>query len=149
MGNAYPDGSTGSCSTCHTRHGFSTVEARKPAACASCHLGPDHPNIEIYNNSKHGHVFNAVGADWDFSKPANEWLPGDYRARVISGTNAKSSPWAPTVGDEVEFDFDSNTNQAGATRISRDFIQGLTVTEKNINENGRTVAADTEICRQK
>ncbi len=83
------------------------------------------------------------------SVDAGDLLPGDYRARVISGTNRKNSPWAPTVGDEVEFDFDSNKNQAGATLISRDFIQGLTVTGKIINENGRTVAADTEICRQK
>ncbi|HSN70140.1 MAG TPA: multiheme c-type cytochrome, partial [Steroidobacteraceae bacterium] len=29
MGNIYPDGSTGNCSACHTRHKFSIAEARK------------------------------------------------------------------------------------------------------------------------
>ena len=49
MGNIYPDGATGSCTACHSRHKFSIAEARNPNACASCHLGPDHPNIEIFN----------------------------------------------------------------------------------------------------
>ena len=81
IGNIYPDGSTGSCGVCHTRHSFSNAEARKPYACASCHLGPDHPNIEIYENSKHGHVFKTEGHTWDFDGSPGEWQPGeDYRA---------------------------------------------------------------------
>ena len=48
MGNIYPNGSTGSCTVCHTRHRFSIAESRRPEACASCHLGPDHPDIEIF-----------------------------------------------------------------------------------------------------
>ncbi|EAR61588.1 multiheme c-type cytochrome [Neptuniibacter caesariensis] len=79
MGNIYPDGSTGSCTACHTRHKFSIAEARKPAACASCHLGPDHPDIEVFNNSKHGHVFNAEGYTWKWDSPSDGWEPGDYR----------------------------------------------------------------------
>ena len=35
MGNIYPDGSTGNCSACHTRHRFSLAESRKPAASSS------------------------------------------------------------------------------------------------------------------
>ncbi len=81
VGNVYPDGSTGSCGVCHTRHQFSNAEARKPYACASCHLGPDHPNIEIYENSKHGHIYRTEGFTWDFDGKPGEWQPGeDYRA---------------------------------------------------------------------
>jgi len=80
MGNIYPDGSTGSCTACHSRHKFSIAEARKPAACASCHLGPDHPDIEIYNNSKHGHIYNSDSQDWKWDSPPDAWEPGDYRA---------------------------------------------------------------------
>ncbi|MBL7153990.1 MAG: hydroxylamine oxidoreductase, partial [Phycisphaerae bacterium] len=43
VGRINPDGSKGSCSSCHTRHKFSLAEARKPEACGQCHLGPDHP----------------------------------------------------------------------------------------------------------
>ena len=77
-GKYYPDGATGNCTACHTRHLFAKAEARKPAACASCHLGPDHPDIEIYENSKHGQLYQSEGRTWNFDKPADNWRPGDY-----------------------------------------------------------------------
>ena len=80
MGNIYPDGATGSCNACHSRHTFDIAEARRPHACASCHLGPDHPNIEIFNNSKHGHIYNTRGDDWTWDTAPDAWEPGDYRA---------------------------------------------------------------------
>lgn len=80
MGNIYPDGATGNCGACHTRHRFSLAEARKPAACASCHMGPDHPDIEVFENSKHGQIFATEGHEWTWDSPADGWEPGDYRA---------------------------------------------------------------------
>ncbi|MFA3784008.1 multiheme c-type cytochrome [Melioribacteraceae bacterium 4301-Me] len=43
-----------SCDACHTRHTFSVEEARQPQACQTCHEGFDHPQWEMYSNSKHG-----------------------------------------------------------------------------------------------
>lgn len=43
-----------SCDSCHTRHLFSTEEARQPQACRTCHMGFDHPQWEMYSGSKHG-----------------------------------------------------------------------------------------------
>lgn len=43
-----------SCDACHTRHSFSTVEAKQPQACQTCHMGFDHPQWEMYSSSKHG-----------------------------------------------------------------------------------------------
>jgi len=43
-----------SCDACHTRHLFSTKEARQPQACQTCHMGFDHPQWEMYSASKHG-----------------------------------------------------------------------------------------------
>ncbi|WP_297444057.1 multiheme c-type cytochrome [Sulfurimonas sp.] len=80
IGNVYPDGGVGNCKSCHSIHKFSIAEARKPAGCASCHLGPDHPDIEIYNNSMHGHIFNAEGSTWKYDSAPDAWEPGDYRA---------------------------------------------------------------------
>lgn len=57
VGRLNPDGSVGSCSACHTRHKFDKAEARKPETCGQCHLGPDHPQMEIYEESKHGNVY--------------------------------------------------------------------------------------------
>jgi hydroxylamine dehydrogenase len=42
------------CDSCHTRHIFSTLEARQPQACQTCHMGFDHPQWEMYSSSKHG-----------------------------------------------------------------------------------------------
>ncbi|NOZ00562.1 MAG: hypothetical protein GXP54_01560 [Deltaproteobacteria bacterium] len=49
------------CDSCHFRHRFSPDEARHPGACATCHMGPDHPHIEMYEHSKHGIRFDIYG----------------------------------------------------------------------------------------
>jgi hypothetical protein len=53
------DGSIGTCTACHTRHTASVEVARIPRTCGQCHLGPDHSQIEIYEESKHGVLFEA------------------------------------------------------------------------------------------
>ncbi len=78
-GRINPDGSLGSCATCHTRHTFSISEARKPHTCGQCHLGYDHPQIEIYEESKHGNIYDSEGEEWNWSNLP--WRPGiDFRA---------------------------------------------------------------------
>lgn len=59
IGRINPDGSEGSCMACHARHSFSAAQARYPDTCGKCHLGPDHPQKEIYEESKHGAIFFA------------------------------------------------------------------------------------------
>src|SRR5699024_9798868 len=54
------------CDTCHTRHTFSTVESRKPQACATCHNGVDHNEYEQYMLSKHGTVYQTLGHEWNW-----------------------------------------------------------------------------------
>ncbi|MCP3898462.1 MAG: beta-ketoacyl-ACP synthase [Desulfobacteraceae bacterium] len=78
VGTIYPDGSIGTCTVCHTRHEFSISDARKPEACGACHLGPDHPNIEIYFESKHGQKYLSRGDEWNYDSAPGTWEPGDY-----------------------------------------------------------------------
>ncbi|MEQ1891805.1 MAG: multiheme c-type cytochrome, partial [Planctomycetota bacterium] len=59
IGRINPDGSEGSCAACHSRHSFSAAQARHPNTCGKCHMGPDHPQKEIYEESKHGIAFAA------------------------------------------------------------------------------------------
>ena len=56
------------CDSCHTRHRFSTAEARRPEACLTCHSGPPHPDDETYFASAHGQRYLADGSAWDWSK---------------------------------------------------------------------------------
>jgi hypothetical protein len=47
------------CDSCHSRHLFDAKQARNPVSCATCHMGPDHAQWEMYSTSKHG-VLNAT-----------------------------------------------------------------------------------------
>jgi len=59
IGKPNDDGTIGSCTECHSRHTSSVALARLPSTCGQCHMGPDHSQIEIYNESKHGVMFAA------------------------------------------------------------------------------------------
>jgi hydroxylamine dehydrogenase len=59
IGKPNDDGTIGNCTACHTRHTSSVAIARQPRTCGQCHLGPDHSQIEIYEESKHGVMFSA------------------------------------------------------------------------------------------
>ena len=57
------------------------------------------------------------------SVDGNDLIPRNalYSARIRSGGNTATAPLKRAVGDEVEFDFDSNTGEGGV-RISPTFI---------------------------
>ncbi len=76
MGRLNPDGSKGSCSACHIRHNFSRAQARMPENCGRCHMGPDHPQIEVYTESKHGIAFAAHRTRYEPLMEKKEWIPG-------------------------------------------------------------------------
>jgi hypothetical protein len=85
IGRINPDGSRGSCSACHSRHTFSASIARQPENCGKCHLGPDHPQAEIYAESKHGITYRAKIAEMNLDSPT--WILGkDYNAAPTCAT---------------------------------------------------------------
>ncbi len=103
VGRINTDGSKGSCSSCHTKHLFSKAEARKPEACAQCHLGPDHPQIEIYYESKHGAIYKAEGDKWKWDSAPGTWTAGvDYRAPTCSTCHMSGVGDVPTTHDVTE-----------------------------------------------
>jgi len=59
IGKPNDDGTVGTCTACHTRHTSSVAIARLPTTCGQCHMGPDHSQLEIYEESKHGVMFHA------------------------------------------------------------------------------------------
>jgi hypothetical protein len=79
IGRLNLDGSRGSCTACHSRHDFSPRRARQPENCGKCHLGPDHPQKEIYEESKHGIAYRDLKDDMNLN--AEQWVLGvDYAA---------------------------------------------------------------------
>ena len=97
------DGSLGSCTSCHTRHRFSVMEARKPEACGQCHLGPDHPQIEIFMESKHGDIYTAFRDTYNWNAAAGTWTPGvDYRAPTCASCHMSGSGSVMSSHDVTE-----------------------------------------------
>jgi cytochrome c553 len=106
IGRLNPDGSKGSCTACHQRHSFSQAQARQPEACGKCHLGPDHPQKEIYEESKHGIAYRANIAQMNLSSP--KWIPGqDYTAAPTCATCHMSAtaslPITHDIGDRISW----------------------------------------------
>jgi hypothetical protein len=48
IGRINPHGTKGACIAYHSKHSFRASVARQPKNCGKCHLGPDHPQKEIY-----------------------------------------------------------------------------------------------------
>ncbi len=100
IGRINLDGSLGSCSACHSRHDFSPRRARQPENCSKCHLGPDHPQKEIYEESKHGVAFRDLKEHMNLD--AKEWVLGaDYTQAPTCATCHMS---ANTKGEKVTHD---------------------------------------------
>ncbi|MFQ6007345.1 MAG: multiheme c-type cytochrome [Candidatus Zixiibacteriota bacterium] len=106
MGRLNPDGSKGSCAACHSRHSFDAALARQPENCGKCHLGPDHPQKEIYEESKHGIVYYA-NID-RMALNSSSWIVGvDYSAAPTCATchmsATKELPLTHDVGDRISW----------------------------------------------
>jgi hypothetical protein len=72
VGRPNADGSIGTCTACHARHTASVALARLPTTCGQCHMGPDHSQIEIYLESKHGVLFQAQEKLLNLSAPPDK-----------------------------------------------------------------------------
>ena len=77
IGKPNADGSIGTCTACHARHSTSIALAREPETCGQCHMGPDHSQIEIYHESKHGVLYNAQKADMNLKTPPKALTTAD------------------------------------------------------------------------
>ncbi len=80
IGRPHVDDSVGQCQKCHLRHEFSLEQARKPETCNHCHIGPDHPQWEIYQESPHGIAYMTGGDSWNWEAEAGTLTVEDFPA---------------------------------------------------------------------
>ncbi len=115
IGRLNPDGTEGSCSACHSRHSFSAAQARHPDTCGKCHMGPDHPQKEIYEESKHGIAFFANIAKMNLDSP--KWIVGeDYSAAPTCATCHMSQTPTQPVTHDIGMRISWNNRPAISTR---------------------------------
>jgi hypothetical protein len=83
------------------------------------------------------------------SVDGNNLRAGTYFAVVTSGANTVQSGMASTVGDEIEFDFDSSPNDIaqGSAPVAASFIVDGRVAAQLRDVAGNVVASGTAICR--
>ena len=88
------------------------------------------------------------------SVDANDLAPqgGTFRARVTAAGGTMTSSVQQAVGDEVEFDFDSNSNDVaeGATAIAASFITARSeadVVGELLTDAGQVVASQSVDCQ--
>ena len=112
IGRLNPDGSKGSCHACHSRHSFEAKLSRSPENCGKCHMGPDHPQTEIFNESKHGIAFHANRDKMALDKEGDWVLGKDYSAAPTCATchigsystpNGKVSGNSHDVGERISW----------------------------------------------
>jgi hydroxylamine dehydrogenase len=104
VGRPQDDGSVGQCSKCHLRHEFSLEQARKPETCNACHIGPDHPQWEIYQESPHGIAYATGGERWHWEAEPGTLTVQDFPAATcaichMSGFGATAT--THDVGDRL------------------------------------------------
>ncbi len=106
IGRINPDGTEGACTSCHSRHIFSAAQARYPDTCGKCHMGPDHPQLEVYNESKHGFTFRANMDKMNLDQP--KWIVGeDYDVAPTCATchmsATKTQPVTHDIGMRISW----------------------------------------------
>lgn len=99
IGAPAEDGSIGKCSDCHLRHEFSLEQARKPETCNHCHIGPDHPQYEIYIESYHGIAYQTGGDDWNWEAEPGTLTAADFPAPTCATCHISGFGGASTTHD--------------------------------------------------
>lgn len=104
IGKPAADGSIGECQQCHLRHEFSLEQARKPETCNACHIGPDHPQYEIFVESPHGIAYHTLGEHWNWDAEPGTLTTADFPAPTcavchISGFGSQGT--THDVGDRL------------------------------------------------
>ena len=99
VGKPAMDGSVGQCQKCHLRHEFNLTQARKPETCNACHIGPDHPQWEIYQESPHGIAYLTLGENWLWEAEPGTLTVQDFPAATCAICHMSGFGTAETTHD--------------------------------------------------
>ncbi len=149
IGRLNLDGSRGSCSACHSRHDFSPRRARQPENCGKCHLGPDHPQKEVYEESKHGVAFRDLKEHMNLD--AHDWVLGrDYTQAPtcatchMSGHTRNDGKVTHDPGDRISW-----TNRPPVSAVMDTDAEGKVVKEKDPEKRLALIADSWQQKRQR
>ncbi len=129
IGKPAADGSVGQCTSCHLRHEFSLEQARKPETCNYCHIGPDHPQWEIYQESPHGIAYATGGDRWHWDAEPGTLTAADFPAPTCATCHMSgfgSTGTTHDIGDRLSwFLFAPISSRRPAWQDNRVRMQGV------------------------
>jgi hypothetical protein len=102
IGRPNADGSLGTCTNCHARHSASVALAREPTTCGQCHMGPDHSQIEIFGESKHGALYAAQHASLNLGADPQKLTTADLSVPTCSTCHMSGLQGAGLTHDPSE-----------------------------------------------
>jgi hypothetical protein len=102
VGRPNADGSLGTCTQCHSRHSASVALARQPATCGQCHMGPDHSQLEIYEESKHGVLFQLQRDDMHLDADPKHLTTADMPVPTCATCHMSGLEGLKTTHDTTE-----------------------------------------------
>lgn len=144
IGRLNLDGSRGACSACHSRHDFSPRRARQPENCGKCHLGPDHPQKEIYEESKHGVAFRDLREQMKLD--SDSWILGKDYAQAptcatchMSGNSRNGGKITHDPGERISW-----TNRPPVSLVMDTDAEHRVITEKDPDKRRGLIADSWE-----
>ncbi|MEQ9411586.1 MAG: multiheme c-type cytochrome [Fuerstiella sp.] len=148
IGRLNLDGSRGSCSACHSRHDFSPRRARQPENCGKCHLGPDHPQKEIFEESKHGVAFRDLKHHMNLD--AKDWVLGEDYTQAptcatchMSGHSRNGGRVTHDPGERISW-----TNRPPVSLLMDTDVEGNVIKETDPVERQKLIANSWQDKRQ-
>ncbi len=148
IGRLNLDGSRGSCSACHSRHDFSPRRARQPENCGKCHLGPDHPQKEIYEESKHGVAYRDLKDKMNLD--AHKWVLGEDYSQAptcatchMSGHSRNGGKVTHDPGERISW-----TNRPPVSLAMDTDAEGKVITETDPEKRQKLIASSWQDKRQ-
>ena len=88
-----------SCASCHSSHNTDLKIVRDPASCAKCHMGPDHPQWEMWQTSLHGTLYGTLGVK---TGPTCQSCHMPAGTHDVSGGITMSSGGIPSPPDKAK-----------------------------------------------
>lgn len=148
IGRLNLDGSRGSCSACHSRHDFSPRRARQPENCGKCHLGPDHPQKEIFEESKHGVAYRDLKDKMNLD--AHDWVLGEDYTQAPTCATCHMSGHSRN-GGKVTHDPSERiswTNRPPVSAVMDTDKEGNVIKEKDPEKRRELIASSWQSKRQ-
>jgi hydroxylamine dehydrogenase len=84
-----------SCDSCHSKHATDLKIVRDPNSCAKCHMGPDHPQWEMWQTSLHGTLNASAGKSMGPDCQTCHMPKGTHNVSLGLTMNSGGVPFTP------------------------------------------------------